>query len=337
MPAGVQSPPFGVEQRLSARAAGAATGDSVAIFIQQPASEIEAAVGVSPILGAGMFGEPIAAAAEVGADAERVGQGPRAVHPLDHPPPADRFQHIGLARVGDDEAVVVVEPVQVAAVAALAVALQQGGHHLDGLGRARATLETQPHQVHADQGAAAGGGNGRVHRFVADHHPMLVGAHLRAPHPERAAEQAGVGLRHLRSGDVGELERRPRHASPARSHLDQLRFVALAVAVLGEQDPAAGRRVAQGDQGVAHGFPRPDAERYSHPRSTRKLDPTHGVLIPCAQPNRGMRVRRIGLWLAVAGVLAATPALAAGGDATSCKAEGVEVTTAPAANGEPAR
>ena len=60
-------------------------------------------------------------------------------------------------------------------------------------------------------GAGAG-----VHRLVADHHAMLVGAHLGAPHPERPAQQRGVGAPGLRNRDVGAGERGARRVFGAR-------------------------------------------------------------------------------------------------------------------------
>src|SRR5580658_7697857 len=80
---------------------------------------------------------------------------------------------------------------------------------------------------------------------------MLVGAHLRAPHPERAADQAGVGPRRRLDLDVGQAFG-GRRTVAARQHLDALGFVALAVAVLGEQHHAARRGRRGRSKGVAH-------------------------------------------------------------------------------------
>ena len=84
------------------------------------------------------------------------------------------------------------------------------------LGRRRCTLQRQAQQVHADQCRLLLRWRTGVHRLVADHHAMLVGAHLGAPHPERPAEQRGMGVPRLRNGDVGAGELGTRRMVGAR-------------------------------------------------------------------------------------------------------------------------
>ena len=146
-------------------------------------------------------------------------------------------------RIGDDEAVVIEARRQMAAIAALAVIFQQGDDHLDRLGGRRRALQCQAQQVHADQRRLFPRRRAGVDRLVADHHAVLVGAHLGAPHPERPAQQHGVRAPRLRDGDVGAGDRGARRVIGARRELDHLRLVALAIAVLAEQHDAVGRCV----------------------------------------------------------------------------------------------
>ncbi len=139
-----------------------------------------------------------------------------------------------------------------AAVAALAVALQQVDDHRQGLRGGRAALQPQPHQIHADQGAPSLGRDDRMQGLIADADAMLIGPHLRPPGPERAAEQAGVGRLGLGDDDVGGRKPRARRMASGRRHLQELGLIALAVAVLGEQQAAAGGGGRQGHEGVAH-------------------------------------------------------------------------------------
>ena len=166
--------------------------------------------------------------------------------------PAERFQHDDLARIGDDEAVVVPAPAEVPATAALAVLFQRGDHRGNRLGGGRAPLQAEPHQIHADQSLAPLRRQPGVHGLVADRHAMLVHAHFGAPDPERARQQRGVGLGRLRDGDVGGPVHRAASIAAARLHIEELGLVALAVAVLGEQGAPGRRRFPARRHGVAH-------------------------------------------------------------------------------------
>ena len=93
-------------------------------------------------------------------------------------------------------------------------------------------------------------------RLVADDHAVLVGAHLGAPHPERPAEQDGVGVLDLWDLDPGGRHGRSGGVVGGRVPLEALALVGVAVTVLGEQDALVGddhHRVAHGRRTVAAG------------------------------------------------------------------------------------
>jgi hypothetical protein len=142
----------------------------------------------------------------------------------------------------------------VAATAALAVLLQQRRDHLDGLCRGGGALQAETQQVHADQRRLLLWRNARVHRLVADHHAMLVGAHLGAPDPERPAQQCSKCLPDLRDRDVGAVHARIARMLCAREEFHDLRLVAFAVAVLAEQHPASRCGARQSYNRITHGF-----------------------------------------------------------------------------------
>ena len=96
--------------------------------------------------------------------------------------------------------------VVVAASAALAVTLYQFADHVPGAFGSLGALQAQPHQVHSQQ-AFALQGFAREDCLVADDDAMLVGAHLRAPQPERPAKKRGVSPRNLRDVDPGAAQR----------------------------------------------------------------------------------------------------------------------------------
>ena len=68
-------------------------------------------------------------------------------------------------------------------------------------------------EIHAEEPGVFDG-HPREHRLVSDRQPMLVRAHLRAPHPRRSREHHLVGLRHLVELDVGCTQSAP---PPCRS------------------------------------------------------------------------------------------------------------------------
>ena len=103
------------------------------------------------------------------------------------------FQHIEGGAVHDQESVVVVKIVVVAAVTALSVLLQQLRDAADRFPGRTAALQCQAEKIHAGESGFAIGAFGE-HRFVADAQAELVDADLRTPHPRRAGEQHCVRL-----------------------------------------------------------------------------------------------------------------------------------------------
>jgi len=80
-----------------------------------------------------------------------------------------------------------------------------------------AALHAEAQQVHARKS------RGRVrltreHGLVADHDAVLVGGDFRAPHPERAAEQHGVGHARLLDLDPRAAQRRTWRMRPRGCH-----------------------------------------------------------------------------------------------------------------------
>ncbi len=169
-------------------------------------------------------------------------------HVLDCPLASGGLEHERLARVGHDVAVVVGEvAVLVTAAATLAVALQQIGDHGDRSRCGRGSFEGEAEQVHPGQPERLSGSAGE-HGLVADHDTVLVGAHLGAEHPERPAQQHGVGLGRLLDLDPGAAHSRAGRVRASRLPLQQLRLVGIAVGILREQHSAR----SHDDHRVAH-------------------------------------------------------------------------------------
>ncbi len=84
---------------------------------------------------------------------------------------------------------------------ALAVALEERGHDVEGVLRRGGALEAEADEVHAEQGGGRQGGvvDG-VDHLVADGDAVLVDAVLRTPQPRRARQHGGGGT------DVGDLQ-----------------------------------------------------------------------------------------------------------------------------------
>ena len=198
--------------------------------------------------------QPIGVLGREGGDRQAVADGTGAGrHLLDRPAAAGGLEHVGPSGVGHDEAVVVGEvALLVAAPAALPVPLEQRGDHarrprrastLRSSARRRRSMPVRPN---ACVGLAG------EHGLVADGHPVLVGADLGAPHPERPAQQHGVGLaRPGRSRSRCTAAASPGGVRTPRLPVEHLRLVGVAVGVLGEQHPIR----LDDDHGVTHGSP----------------------------------------------------------------------------------
>ena len=184
-------------------------------------------------------------------DRESVGDAPYAPdNMLIGPVAASRLQYPRFERVGDQEAVVVGEgAILVAAAAALAVALEEVHEHGDRCRCRGRAFQSQPQEIHPRQTCRCVG-LACEQRFVADDHPVLIGPHLRSPHPVRAAQQNAVGL-----GRLGDLDPRATHRCALRVRrppvpLQELRLVGVAVGVLSEQHPLLTNR----HHAIAHHF-----------------------------------------------------------------------------------
>ena len=146
------------------------------------------------------------------------------------PVPPRRLKDVQLVSVHDQKAVVVIERMVVAAVAALPVPRQQFQQHFQRGARGFAALERQPQHVHAGQPLLLIG-TARPHRFVADANAAVVHAHLTAPQPCGLREQQAMRLPHLLHRHIGCLHRRL--AMDGRLEIPQhLRLIGASVAVL---------------------------------------------------------------------------------------------------------
>lgn len=72
----------------------------------------------------------------------------------------------------------------------------------------------RPYEIHAQERLGIAHLLAAPHGLVPDAHPVLVGAHLCAPQPRRAAQDHGVGLLRLLDRDVGALQRAAAKTSP---------------------------------------------------------------------------------------------------------------------------
>ena len=183
-------------------------------------------------------------------DGGAVRDGGALAHAARHPVPARGLEHPGLARVGDDERVVIAPRLPVARIAALAVTLQQRGDDLFRLGRRAAALEAEPHQVHAEQARCLGLLAG-MQRLVADHDPVFVHPVLEAPEPPRPAAEHRERLVHLGNVEVLAAQEGLRRVREARGAEERLALVGRPVAVLREQRVAVAGVRPEDDEGVA--------------------------------------------------------------------------------------
>lgn len=74
--------------------------------------------------------------------------------------------------------------------------------------------------------------------LVADHHAVLVGPHLRSPHPEGAADNDGIRLTYLGDLQPRAMDRLARRMCARRVPLEDLRLVGITVRVLAKEHPA---------------------------------------------------------------------------------------------------
>ncbi len=125
----------------------------------------------------------------------------------------------------------------VTAAAALAVLRNERADNIFRRIGGVTALEAEPDQIHSQQ-AFARHGLARKNRLVADHDAMLVGAHFRTPHPERSAQDSGVGLLNLGDVDPRAAQHRAGRMRTRRHPAQDLRFIGIAIAVLAEQHTA---------------------------------------------------------------------------------------------------
>ncbi|OQA38606.1 MAG: hypothetical protein BWY52_03261 [Chloroflexi bacterium ADurb.Bin325] len=234
------------------RAARPAVADTGVDEIGVAAAEVEVGLGLAP-----------AAAHRVGRQVGRgpippvgqgdgVGDGVDIAHLPRGPMTARRLQHPRVPRVGDEIAVVVIELMGEAVVAALPVLPQERDDHLQRLHRGRAPLQPQAQQIHPQQPADPGVRLLGEHRLVADSHAVFVDPHLRAPDPERLGQRDRIGVGRLCDLDVGAAEAAVRRMIRSRDQDDMVGLVGLAVRVLSEERHAIGRGSRGNDQGIAH-------------------------------------------------------------------------------------
>ena len=183
---------------------------------------------------------------------QAIGDGAHTTDPFGGPIPTGSLQHPGLARVGDDERVVIVLLVAETAVPSLAVGVQQLDNEVKRCTRRAGSLQRQPDNVHADQAGLFVIGFLGKDRLIGDGQATLVGAHLAPPDPEGLGKQDLVGLWHLRDLDVGALDGGAGFVRGSWNPGQDVGFVGLAVAVLGQNDCAVSGCFSGCDQGITH-------------------------------------------------------------------------------------
>ncbi len=204
-----------------------------------------------PVLNGERFGA-LARPLEIAPDRIGIGNAALRGHPLHRPFAPHRFEDEGVARIRDDEGIVIFEPALVGAVSALTVFGEERGDDLQRLLGACAALEPEPQQVHAHERRRGRGRDLRMHRLIADHDAVLVRTHFRAPHPEGPGKQHGMGAGGLRNVDISAAEPRVFFVFGRRREEGILRLIRLAVGILCEEHCPARRRLPQRHQRVAH-------------------------------------------------------------------------------------
>ncbi len=143
-------------------------------------------------------------------------------HVLGRPSATGSLQDVRLFPIGDDEAVVVGEVrVLEAASTALTVLLEQRHDDLDGSSSRGAPLQPQAQEIHSRQPGSCVGLI-REDGLVSDRHAVFVGADLGTPHPERPAQEDGVGRRRLRNLDPCAANARERGVGCGGDPLEHL-------------------------------------------------------------------------------------------------------------------
>mmetsp|Transcript_119486 Transcript_119486/g.338830 ORF Transcript_119486/g.338830 Transcript_119486/m.338830 type:complete len:219 (+) Transcript_119486:337-993(+) len=193
----------------------------------------------------------------VGLDGDAVRNVPETARPhafCNPPRHPGRLQDEGLARVGEEEAVLV-GPVAAVLLAAppLPVRLQEAGADLHGLPGRAAPLQGQAQEVHAQQPrlAAELALRDGAHGLVPAHNAEFVRAHLAAPEPARLGEADRQRLPRLGYLDVRALHPGTLRVLLARDMDDLMLLLGGPVGVLAEADGQARPGGGQEDEGVA--------------------------------------------------------------------------------------
>ena len=169
-------------------------------------------------------------------------------------PPADagRLEDPGLARIGEEEAILVAPVVTFRARAALAVGLKQGGGDGDGLGGGGGALEDEADEVHAEEASGAVialAGEAGADCLVARAEPTLVGTHLCTPEPRRSAKNDSIRCLGLWDLDVLATKHATSWGMRPREADDFVHLVGWTVGVLTKY--GLGSSIADNNKGIA--------------------------------------------------------------------------------------
>ena len=157
-----------------------------------------------------------------------------------------RFQYKQFLSVHDQECVVIVKVMVIAAVATLTIGFQQGNQQFQRFPGIFRPFKRQTHHVHTGK-ACLSIGTLREHGFIANTKAKFIHAHLRAPHPGRTGQKNLKGPLCLWYGNIGTMNHSGQPLS-SRVMFQNLHFIGTTVTVLRKERPFS----SDFSQGIAH-------------------------------------------------------------------------------------
>ena len=149
--------------------------------------KIEVRFGAAPAFLDGVCHQPLTGAIPFPADGQPVGNGVHITNLQRGPVAPGGLQDPGLLWIGDEESIVIIRPMLIAAVAILPIGFQKRNQHIERRRCRGRAFQRQTHHVHAEQALIAVRLLGED-RLVANGDAMRVDAHLATPHPEGLAQ-----------------------------------------------------------------------------------------------------------------------------------------------------
>ncbi len=210
--------------------------------IRVTAGEMKCPALFQPAFFPGCFDQPRMTFIELLSNGQCIADGIKIPDLMGRPQVPGCFQNPSLPGVRDDKTVVVGHAfIFIAADASLPEVSQKLYNNFNSPGCVGCALQSQTQQVHPGQAALFFQRHAGEDRFVADHNTFFIGPHLRAPHPERTADQDAESLFHLGYCQVSAPHICLSIMHPRRMIFQGLSLIRLPVAVFAEDYGTIGR------------------------------------------------------------------------------------------------